>query len=80
MDESILPLQLFSLESLLCLNDFIFYLSIVDLQHCISFRYTVNHMHAYIYIYNFSGIEYSSPCYKVCPCWLIILYIIAYKC
>ena len=51
MDESILPLQLFSLESLLCLNDFIFYLSIVDLQHCISFRYTVNHMHAYIYIY-----------------------------
>ena len=37
--------------NLLCLNDFIFYLSIVDLQCCISFRYTVNHMHAYIYIY-----------------------------
>lgn len=50
MDESILSLQLFSLESLLCLNDFIFYFTIVDLQRCISFRCIVNHMHAYIYI------------------------------
>ena len=51
MDETIPSLQLFSLESLLCLNDFIFYFTIVDLQCCISFRCIVNHMHAYMHAY-----------------------------
>ena len=61
--------------------------SIVDLQCCVCFRYTVKWFTcAYMCILFFfqiisscrlsPNIEYSSWCYTVGPCWLSILYII----
>ena len=67
----------------------LFYWTIVDLQHCVSFRCTANWF-CYTYVYILfhilfrdglsQDIEYSSLCGTVGPCCLSILYIIVCIC
>ena len=70
---------------------FIFNWSMVDLQCCVSFKYTAQwfsyiYIHIYIHIlfqilfpYRLSqNIDYSSLCYTVGPCWLSVFYVVVY--
>ena len=62
----------------------VFYCSLVDLQHCISFRCTAkwfNHICMYFFqiVFHYRSlqdIKYISLCYTLRPCYLSVLYIV----
>ena len=66
-------LQILKRENVIALF-FFFPQSIVDLQYCVRFWSIVNHYRLVL------GIEYSSLCYIVHPCWLSIVCIVVCVC